>query len=67
MLLLEDDDIAAGKNRNACAGCHSTAIAGKTPPCSHYKLFDSDGKYFNIADFPKSAKLIAKLVSEPCK
>jgi len=67
MLDLEDDDIAGGKNRHACVGCHSTEIGGTPPPCTHYKLFDSDGKYFNITDFPKSAKLIAKLISEQCK
>jgi len=63
MLLLEDDDIAGGKNRHPCIGCHSTSIGGTPPPCTHYKLFDGDRTYFNSTDFPKGAKLI----SEQCK
>jgi hypothetical protein len=66
MLALEDDDIASKKNQHPCSGCHSTLIGGKSPPCTHYKLFDADGSYFTSTDFPKSAKLIAKLISE-CK
>ena len=63
MLLLEDDDIAGGRNRHPCIGCHSTSIGGTPPPCTHYKLFDGDHTYFNSTDFPKGAKLI----SERCK
>ncbi len=61
MLLLEDADIAGGKNRHPCTGCHSASIGGTPPPCSHYKLFGITN--FNDTDFPKSAKLI----SEQCK
>ena len=61
MLDLEDDDIAGGKNRHACVGCHSTAIGGTSPPCTHYKLFGIEN--FTVTDFPKSAKVI----SEQCK
>ena len=61
MLLLEDDDIAGGENRHTCIGCHSTAIGGTPPPCTHYKLFDI--AYFTVTDFPKGAKVI----SEQCK
>ena len=63
MLQLEDDDIAGDRNRHTCIGCHSTSIGGTPPPCTHSKLFDKDGTYFNSKDFPKSAKLI----SEKCK
>ncbi len=59
MLLLEDDDIAGGKNGHSCLGCHSKSIGGTPPPCSHYKLFDVDHTYFNSTDFPKGAKLIS--------
>jgi len=59
MLLLEDDDIAGGKNLHPCVGCHLTSIGGTPPPCTHYKLFDGDRTYFNSTDFPKGAKLIS--------
>lgn len=67
MLNIDDDDFAGGKNQHACTGCHSTSIAAKLPPCTHLRLYDSTGAAFNSTDFPKSAKLIAKLISEPCK
>lgn len=63
MLKMEDNDIVSGKNEHRCDGCHATTIAGKSPPCTHIKLFDPDGSFFTGAEFSKSAKLIA----EKCK
>ena len=63
MLKMEDNDIVSGKNEHTCNGCHATKIAGKSPPCTHIKLFDPDGSFFTGAEFSKSVKLIA----EKCK
>lgn len=60
MLKMEDNDIVSGKNEHTCDGCHSTTVAGKSPPCTHIKLFDPDGSFFTGAEFSKSAKLIAE-------
>jgi hypothetical protein len=68
-MLAEDEDIAEGRNndpssrsgQNTCIGCHVKAIGSSPPPCSHYQLFEA--KYFNVTDYPKSAKQL----SERCK
>jgi hypothetical protein len=68
-MFAEDEDIAEGRNNNpaskegkhTCTGCHSTVIGSAPPPCSHYLLFEDT--YFNLADYPKSARQIA----ERCK
>ncbi len=68
-MLDEDDDIAEGRNndpkskegKHTCTGCHTGIIGSLPPPCSHYKLFGD--AYFNVKDYPKSAKQI----SEQCK
>jgi len=65
----EDEDIAQGRNndplskagKHTCSGCHSAAIGGMPPPCSHYLLFDDT--YFNLQDYPNSGRQIA----ERCK
>jgi hypothetical protein len=62
-MFAEDDDIAEGRNndpsskagQNTCTGCHTGVIGSAPPPCSHYLLFDDD-RYFEIKDYPKSAK-----------
>lgn len=61
-MLAEDEDIAEGRDNdpmskagaNTCSGCHTKAVGGLPPPCSHFQLFEE--KYFKITDYPKSAK-----------
>ena len=65
-MLAEDEDIADGRDNdpmskagaNTCSGCHTKAGGGLPPPCSHYLLFEE--KYFNITDYPKSARQLAE-------
>lgn len=65
-MLAEDEDIAEGRDNdpmskagaNTCSGCHTKAVGGLPPPCSHYQLFKA--KYFDINDYPKSAKQLAE-------
>jgi len=65
----EDEDIVEGRNNkpmdtggtHTCTGCHTSVIGSSPPPCSHYLLMGD--RYFNVEDYPKSAKQTA----ERCK
>lgn len=64
-MLAEDEDIALGRDNdpaskggeNTCTGCHTKMIGSLPPPCSHYLLFEE--KYFDVANYPKSAKQLS--------